>query len=509
MKKQMMMAALLAVSMGITGNRISVNAEEPPAMPDGSQPGGTPPEGTPPEGGMPGEGGQSTVTEWNSVYDYSEDTVLDASVLGSTGTDENVILVNGGTTTLTNAVITRVNNSSTGGDNASFYGVGAALLVTDGTMNVSGGSITTDAKGAAGVFAYGDGTAYVTDTVIRTSQDTSGGIHVAGGGTLYAYDLDVETEGGSSAAIRSDRGGGTMVVEGGRYVSNGSGSPAVYVTADIRISDAELIANGSEAICIEGLNSLELNNVDLTGNMPDDEQNDHTWTVILYQSMSGDSEIGNSSFSMVGGSITSRNGGRFYSTNTESTFYLEDVDITACEDSEYFLRVSGNANRRGWGSTGANGAQTVFTAVSQEINGDVIWDSISTLDLYLSDESAFTGAVIDDESYAGNGGDGYMNLYISSDSCWIVTGDSTLSNLYSEGLIADQAGNAVTIRDTAGNVIVEGTSDYTITVNSYVAEADFSEAAEAPETEEETAAITIEDSGSLIGSLIEAIQKVH
>ena len=102
-----------------------------------------------------------------------------------------------------------------------------------------------------------------------------------------------------------------------------------------------------------------------------------------------------------------------------------------------------------------------------------------------------------------------MNLYISSDSCWIVTGDSTLSNLYSEGLIADQAGNAVTIRDTAGNVIVEGTSDYTITVNSYVAEADFSEAAEAPETEEETAAITIEDSGSLIGSLIEAIQKVH
>ena len=32
--------------------------------------------------------------------------------------------------------------------------------------------------------------------------------------------------------------------------------------------------------------------------MSDDEQNDCTWNVILYQSMSGDSEAGNSTFEM-------------------------------------------------------------------------------------------------------------------------------------------------------------------------------------------------------------------
>ena len=58
----------------------------------------------------------------------------------------------------------------------------------------------------------------------------------------------------AQAAIRSDRGGGTMTV------------------------------NGSEAVCIEGLNSLKLTNCDLTGNMQDLSQNDCTWNVILYQS---------------------------------------------------------------------------------------------------------------------------------------------------------------------------------------------------------------------------------
>ena len=65
-----------------------------------------------------------------------------------------------------------------------------------------------------------------------------------------------------------------MVVSGGSYTSNGSGSPAIYCTADITVSDAELTATGSEALCLEGLNSVKLYNCTLTGDMPDLEQND-------------------------------------------------------------------------------------------------------------------------------------------------------------------------------------------------------------------------------------------
>ena len=193
----------------------------------------------------------------------------------------------GGTVTLNTPEIRRTSAESKGGDSSSFYGVGAALLTTDGTTIVNGGTITTDADGAAGAFSYSDGKTYISDTVIRTSGNTAGGIHAAGGGTVYAWNLDVETQGESSAAIRSDRGGGTMVVDGGTYVTNGNGSPAVYVTADITVNDAVLTANGAEGICIEGKNTLRLFDTNLTSNMSDLEQNDHTWSVILYQSMSG------------------------------------------------------------------------------------------------------------------------------------------------------------------------------------------------------------------------------
>lgn len=122
-------------------------------------------------------------------------------------------------------------------------------------------------RAAQACLLYGDGVAMVSDTTISTTQDTSGGIHVAGGGTLYAKNLTVTTKGESSAAIRSDRGSGTMVVDGGTYVSSGVGSPAVYVTADITIHEAALAATGSEALCLEGLNSVRLYDCDLTGNM--------------------------------------------------------------------------------------------------------------------------------------------------------------------------------------------------------------------------------------------------
>ena len=332
-------------------------------------------------GGAPG--GQSQgVDSYDTANTYDSDTEVSDTSLESTGTDENAALVSSGeNVTFNNIDITRNSSDSTGGDNSSFYGVGAALLATDGNAYVKGGTVTTDAAGGAGLFAYGDGTVYAADTTIKTTQDTSGGIHAAGGGKLYAWDLNVETDGESAAAIRSDRGGGTL---------------------------------------------------------------------------------------------TSKNGGVFYTTNTESDITLKDVDITYNNDNEYFLRCTGNNNERGWGESGANGADCDFTAISQDMEGSVIWDTISQLDFYMTDGSNLTGAIIDDESFAGNGGDGYCNVYVSDDSTWTVTGDSTVSKLSNAGTIVDDSGKTVTVKGTDGTVYVEGDSDYTITVDKYEDTADTS-----------------------------------
>ena len=426
-------------------------------------------------GGQGGPGGQdSGVDSYAAANEYSSDETVSDTSLESTETNENAALVsNGAEVTFNNDAISRTSSDSQGGDNSSFYGVGAAVLATDGTAYVKDSTITTDSKGGAGLFAYGDGTVYAADTDISTQQDTSGGIHAAGGGKLYAWDLSVETNGESSAAIRSDRGGGTMVVDDGTYTSNGVGSPAVYCTADIAVNNAELTANGSEAVCIEGLNSLRLYNSNLTGNMSDD-QNDTTWTVILYQSMSGDSEVGNSTFQMDGGTITSKNGGLFYTTNTECTIALKDVDITYNDDSEFFLQCTGNNNQRGWGQSGSNGSDCNFTADSQDMKGNVIWDSISDLDFYMTNGSTLEGAFVNDETYAGNGGDGYCNVVIDKDSTWTVTGDSKITSLSNAGTITDADGKTVSVVGTDGTTYVEGDSDYTITVDSYQDSADTS-----------------------------------
>ena len=87
---------------------------------------------------------------------------------------------------------------------------------------------------------------------------------------------------------------------------------------------------------------------------------------------------------------------------------------------------------------------------------EIIWDSISQLDVSLENKSTWTG-------------NGYANLTIDSSSTWIVDGDSTLSSLTCKGTITDEDGNTVTVKGSDGTTYVEGTSDYTITVSSYEA----------------------------------------
>ena len=431
-------------------------------------PQGDPGSGAPGAGG-PG-GGQSAPTSYSSVKEFTSDAEESGQSYTSEGTDESAVLVsNGANVTLKDFTVNRTSEDSKGGDSSSFYGVGASVLATDGTVNLSGGTITSDADGAAGAFAYDKGTVNISDTDITTTGNTAGGIHAAGGGTVNAENLTVHTSGESSAAIRSDRGGGTMRVKGGSYTSSGIGSPAVYCTADIEVNDAKLTAENSEAVCIEGLNSLSLTNCDLSGHIQENEQNDCDWTVILYQSMSGDSEVGNAVFNMTGGSLTSENGGLFYTTNTESTFYLNNVNITPSSNNEFFLKCTGNANKRGWGQSGANGADCSFTAENQKMEGDVVWDSISNLKFKMTEGSILTGGFVQDESCAGNGGSGKADLSIDATSTWIVTKDSQLSSLTNKGTIKDAEGKTVTIKGSDGTVYVQGDSTYTVTVESYTA----------------------------------------
>jgi len=384
---------------------------------------------------------------------------LDGYAVNSTTADENTILVN--TTddvTITNSTVAKTGDSD-GGDNCNFYGQNAAVLVEGGsTTTLTNLTVTSDAKGANGIFSYGgnggqnggdgDGTkVIVKDTAITTTGDGAGGTMTTGGGTTNAYNLTVTTNGQSSAAIRTDRGGGTVYVDGGTYTSNGLGSPAIYSTAEIHVANATLVSNLSEGVCIEGLNSIELTDCDLTANNTKCNGNATFMdTIMIYQSMSGDAATGNSTFAMTGGSLTSKNGHMFHVTNTNADIELNGVKLTNEDAANVLISVCDD----GW--NGGNNKAT-FNAKAQDLVGAVLVGNNSTLALNLSEGTTFEGYVNGNIVNASNQTVstevGTVAVTLDNNSTWTLTADSYVTEFNGAAANVIANGHTLYVKGTA------------------------------------------------------------
>ena len=414
----------------------------PPDKPDGAGgPGG-------PGGGF---GGSGTVTQGTSANTIDTDTTVYSETYESTGDDENALRVDGATATLNGITVNKSAGKSSNTEDGDFYGQNAALLATNGaTVTIENATITSSAQNGNGIFSYGEGTTVnISDSTIQTSADNSGGIQTTGGGTTNASNLTVETSGNSAAAIRSDRGGGTVNVDGGSYTSNGENSPAVYSTAAITVKNADLTANNSEALVIEGQNSITLENCTVTGSMSDNgtSADENVHNVMIYQSMSGDAEVGTSRFSMTGGSLTGKHGDLFYITNTHSVITLSGVALTNEDTTANLMTIAGNSASHGWGTAGKNGAQVELTADAQTLSDDITVDSISTLNFTLKNNSSFTGTLnIVENAEGGTAVENNAVVTLEAGSTWTLTGNCTLTSLTNNGTI-NFNGYTITLAD--------------------------------------------------------------
>ncbi len=407
---------------------------QPGGAPDG-QPGGAPGgEG----GGGFGGGSSSADIDYTGAVEVTSADEQDGETYESTTADESALLIStSDDVTISNATVSKTGDSD-GGDNCNFYGLNATVLVKDGsTTTITGATITSDADGANGVFSYGgnggqngaegDGTTVIiSDSTITTKGDGSGGIMTTGGGITKASNLTVETSGQSSAAIRTDRGGGTVTVDGGTYTTNGLGSPAIYSTADVTVANATLTSTLSEGVCIEGMNSITLTDCDMTANNTKCNGNATFYdTIMIYQSMSGDADSGTSTFSMTGGSLTSQNGHVFHVTNTNAVINLSSVDIINKDADNILLSVCAD----GW--SGASNIATL-NADDQDLTGTILVGDDSELTLNLANGSTFEGTVSGEiENASGESVStevGTVNVTIDSDSTWTLTADTYVTS---------------------------------------------------------------------------------
>ena len=450
MKKILAMLMVLMLAFMAFGALADAPGGTPPGDPPSGEmggPGGTPPDGMP--GGMGGPGGGSADVTYVAAVEITGADARTDETYSSDTADESALIVNTSEeVALVNPTVEKTGDSD-GGDSCNFYGLNAALLAMGGgTVTIEGGTITSDADGANGVFSYGgnggqngaagDGTTVViSDASITTTGDGSGGIMTTGGGVTYATNLTVQTSGRSSAAIRTDRGGGTVVVDGGSYTSNGLGSPAIYSTADITVSNAMLTSNLSEGVCIEGMNSITLIDCDLMANNTQTNGNaTFLDTIMIYQSMSGDADSGTSSFTMTGGWLTSQSGHMFHVTNTHAIITLTGVELKNGDEDGILLSVCDD----GW-----NGAQNIaeLNAVGQVLTGTILVGDNAILTLNLTDSSTFEGA-ISGEIVNATGETvstevGTVSVTLDDSSTWTLTADTYVTefNGNAESVIAN------------------------------------------------------------------------
>ena len=358
------------------------------------------------------------------VYTADQD---DQSAVDVSGTESIVI---------TDARILKTGGSASSADAASFRGVNSAVRVYDqAALTISNSTIEATAQNATGVFAYDGGTINISDCTVTVTGGGAGGVQVAGGGSLYGSNLTVTSA--SKAAIRSDRGGGTMVLDGGTYTSTGTnGCPAIYSTAEITVRNAECVSEQSRAVIIEGMNSVTLENVTIEGSDQSTKQGSIHGNVLLYQSASGDAKEGTSVFSMTGGTMTSHSGAMFYCTNTASVINLNDAALNLSGDGSLLIVSAGR-----WGKDGRNGGRCTLNAEHQTLSGSITVDSISTLSINMT-ESDFTGSINAEQE------GGTVHVTMDEGSSWTLTGDSYVTSF---------SGDMQSIHANGYHLFVDGT----------------------------------------------------
>ncbi len=379
-----------------------------------------------------GSSSNNSSTSYSASEEITSSKKISNKSYSSSSSDKNAVLVDGDISVSMNKVTVSKTGDSDGGDNTSFYGTNSGIIAKGGSvLTIKNSTIKTSAKGANGVFSYGgsattnnsssDGTTVnISDSKITTTKDNSGGIMTTGGGKMNASNLTINTSGTSSAAIRTDRGGGTVKVNGGTYTTNGKGSPSIYSTADITVSKAKLVSNVSEGVVIEGKNKVSLNDCILVdSNTKLNGQSTTYKNVFLYQSMSGDAASGKAEFSSKNSSITTKKGDSFYVTNTNAYIYLENNDIVNTDSSGNFLRIKKDS----WGNEGSNGGDVTLVMKNQSVTGNIVVDEISSLEMSLKSGSSYEGVINGDNSAKS------LKLSLSKDSKIKLTGNSYVTSL--------------------------------------------------------------------------------
>jgi len=377
-------------------------------------------------------GSSSNTYDYSSYAYVSKDKDLNDKTLSSTTADQSVVYITESGKTIQNSNINKESGDSSDTEKSEFFGINAAILVQGGGLAMTGGTITTKAKGANALCATNKGKVTISGTTITSTASSSGrGLHATYGGEITASDVVISSTGTSCANLATDKGEGIVTCSKCTLSTEGAGSPLIYSTGIITVSETTGTATGAQAVVVEGKNNATIIDSNLKCNAYPNRNDVDKCGVMLYQSQSGDAGEGTSIFNCIKSTVEIQSLSSVYSTapmffitNADAIINLEQCTFTY--GSSIFLNAAGTSE---WGTSGSNGGVLTLNLKNQNVVGNFVVDSNSGLTINLIN-SSIEGIINEGKTAAK------LNIVLDSDSTITLKGNSyytSLTNSKSDG----------------------------------------------------------------------------
>ena len=370
-----------------------------------------------------------------ATYTHSSGTQTITGDYTSSTQYYNVIQCTGGTLTMNGCTVTKTGDGS-GGDNSSFYGNNSSIYCGaasssnyESTTAASGAKIVIQnvtvngsAQGANAVIATNGATVEIDGITIVNDKSVSRGLHATYGGIITASNVDITTNEATSSTIATDRGGGTVTVNGGTATANGAKSAVIYSTGVMSATNLVGTSAQGEIAVIEGDNSISMTNCTMTSGSSERG-------LLMMQSGSGDASGVNPVMTITGTSLTM----------TDSSAPL--LEVATCVTATCTLD---------------NCTVSVPSGILMYVMADSQWSTSGAVGNLILSNGSYSGIVKYDTGYTAN-------VTVNEGAVWILTGNASVSSLVNNGTIITN-GYTLTAASSTGSGTQVATATQSLTI---------------------------------------------
>ena len=347
-------------------------------------------------------------TEYNATKMVNVSEIVNFGTVNTKKEDESSYLVkNNSYLTLRNSSITKEEGDSSNNNLSNTTGLNSAILVTYNCgLKINGTKVVTTATGSHGIFINGQkSTAELEDTTIETYKEYSAALTVTNNASAEGNHSTFTTKVKNAPALNVVTNGARIKVDNSLIETQGSASPIIYNSGEINLANTTGTANGSRIAIIDGQSSTMINNATMLAS-GGGEEDTKEGAFLIKGSNKSNITINNSSINL-----------------NRNLPYYNIAPVFLINNTTTIINLYSNSFN--FGSAifiSATSSNISLNLNAQILSGSLNLDENSTLNLYLTNNSSYTGTINNNKT----------NIKLSKDSELNLTNDINIGALENE-----------------------------------------------------------------------------